>query len=159
MHTSCKYCSKNDQPVELTQNNWVSMTLLHLQHWEHWMHLPTTYSQEDAREHGARDKARWTTHTDGGRLLEFQSWSRRQRGGCWGNNGRGHLSCVAALPFAYNRLGDQSVVAFFSLPSFPGTLLSLTMGLLSPPSFCQRLTLRVCSFFFLLFLTPQENKT
>lgn len=32
-------------------------------------------------------------------------------------------------------LGDQPVVAFFSLPSFPGTLLSLTMGLLSPPSF------------------------
>lgn len=32
-------------------------------------------------------------------------------------------------------LGDQPVVAFFSLPSFPGTLLSLTMGLLSPPRF------------------------
>lgn len=31
--------------------------------------------------------------------------------------------------------GDQPVVAFFSLPSFPGTLLSLTMGLLSPPRF------------------------
>lgn len=31
--------------------------------------------------------------------------------------------------------GDQPVVAFFSLPSFPGTLLSLTMGLLSPPCF------------------------
>ncbi len=29
--------------------------------------------------------------------------------------------------------GDQPVVAFFSLPSFPGTLLSLTIGLLSPP--------------------------
>lgn len=32
-------------------------------------------------------------------------------------------------------LGDQAVVAFFSLPSFPGTLLALTMGLLSPPRF------------------------
>lgn len=31
--------------------------------------------------------------------------------------------------------GDQPVVAFFSVPSFPGTLLSLTMGLLSPPRF------------------------
>lgn len=31
--------------------------------------------------------------------------------------------------------GDQPVVAFFSLLSFPGTLRSLTMGLLSPPSF------------------------
>lgn len=59
-------------------------------------------------------------------------------------------------------LGDQPVVSFFWLPSFPGTLLSLTMALLSTPHFfffCQRLTLRVCSFFCLLFLFPQENKT
>lgn len=31
--------------------------------------------------------------------------------------------------------GDQPVVSFFSLPSFPGTLLSLTMGLLCPLRF------------------------
>lgn len=31
--------------------------------------------------------------------------------------------------------GDQPVLSFISLPSFPGTLLSLTMGLLSPPRF------------------------
>lgn len=31
--------------------------------------------------------------------------------------------------------GDQPVVAFFSLPSFPGTLLALTIDLLSPPRF------------------------
>lgn len=31
--------------------------------------------------------------------------------------------------------GDQAVLSFISLPSFPGTLLSLTMGLLSPPRF------------------------
>lgn len=30
---------------------------------------------------------------------------------------------------------DQPVVSFFSLPSFPGTLLSLTIVLLSPPRF------------------------
>lgn len=64
--------------------------------------------------------------------MEFQSRSRRQRGGCRGNNGPGHLPCVAALPFAYNGLGVQPVVAFFSLPSFPGKLLSLTKELLSP---------------------------
>lgn len=31
--------------------------------------------------------------------------------------------------------GDQPVVAFFSVPSFPGTLMSLTMSLLSPARF------------------------
>lgn len=67
--------------------------------------------------------------------MEFQSRSRRQRGGCRGNNGPGHLSCVAALPFAYNGLGVRPVVAFFSLPSFPGKLLSLTKELLSPLHF------------------------
>lgn len=52
-----------------------------------------------------------------------------------GNNGPGHLSCVAALPFAYNGLGVRPAVAFFSLPSFPGKLLSLTKELLSPLHF------------------------
>lgn len=55
-------------------------------------------------------------------------------------------------------LGDQPVVSFFWLPSFPGTLLSLTMALLSTPRF----------FFFLptfnpssllLFLSPLSVST
>lgn len=52
--------------------------------------------------------------------MEFQSRSRRPRGGCWGNNGQGHLSCVAALPFAYNRSGGPASAVFHFSPLLSG---------------------------------------
>lgn len=67
--------------------------------------------------------------------MEFQSRSRRQRGGCWETMARDICHAWLHSPSPTMGLGDQPVVAFFSLPSFPGTLLALTMGLLSPPRF------------------------
>lgn len=55
--------------------------------------------------------------------------------------------------------GDQPVVAFFSLPSFPGTLLALTMGPLSPPRFLPTFNPSSLLLFCLLSLSPLENKT
>lgn len=48
------------------------------------------------------------------------SRSRRQRRGCWRNNGRGHLSCVAALPFAYNGSGGPASGGFLFSPLLSG---------------------------------------
>lgn len=53
-------------------------------------------------------------------------------------------------------LGDQPVVTFFSLPSFPGTPLSLTMGLLSPPSFLP--TFNPLSLLLLLSLVSVSTR-
>lgn len=50
----------------------------------------------------------------------FQSRSRRQRGGCRGNNGLGHLSCLAALPFAYNGSGGPASSGFLFTPLLSG---------------------------------------
>lgn len=68
-----------------------------------------------------------------GCLMEFQSRGREEAAG---ETKAGDI-CHAWLhsPSFTMGLGDQPVVAFFSLPSFPGTLLARTMGLLSPPRF------------------------
>lgn len=68
-----------------------------------------------------------------GCLMEFQSRGREEAAG----ETMARDICHAWLhsPSLTMGLGDQPVVAFFSLPSFPGTLLALTMGLLSPPRF------------------------
>lgn len=52
--------------------------------------------------------------------MEFQSRSRRHRGGCRGNNGRGHLSCVAALSFAYNGFWGPASGGFLFSPLLSG---------------------------------------
>lgn len=71
-------------------------------------------------ERGPRDERRWTRLPGGGRLVAFQSRSRRQRRGCWGNNGQGHLSCVAALPFTYNGFGGPASGGFLFSPLLSG---------------------------------------
>ena len=47
----------------------------------------------------------------------------------------------------------------FGSPPFRGHFCPLQWAFCPLPAFCQRLTLRVCSFFCLFFLSPQENKT
>lgn len=80
--------------------------------------------------------------------MEFRGWSRRQRGGCSEETMVRDI-CHAWLHSPSPTMGPGGggrewggwpVVAFFSVPSFPGTLLSLTMGLLCPR----------CFFFFFL---------
>lgn len=72
----------------------------------------------------------------------FQSRSRRQRGGCRGNNGPGHLSCLAALPFAYNGSGGPASSGFLFTPLLSGDTSVPYKGPFVPSSlFCQHLTL------------------
>lgn len=47
----------------------------------------------------------------------------------------------------------------FLSPPFRGHFCPLQWAFCPLPAFCQRLTLRVCSFFCLSFLSPLENKT
>lgn len=47
----------------------------------------------------------------------------------------------------------------FLSPPFRGHFCPLQWAFCPLPAFCQRLTLRVCSFFCLFFLSPLENKT
>lgn len=75
-------------------------------------------------------------------LWNFQSRSRRQRGGCRGNNGPGHLSCLAALPFAYNGSGGPASSGFLFTPLLSGDTSVPDKGPFVPSSlFCQHLTL------------------
>lgn len=123
---------------------------------------PTAIQHQNGQgQHAARDKASWTAPTGRGCLMEFQSRSRRRRRDCWGNNGWGHLSCVAALSFAYNGSGGPASGVFLLAPLLSGDTSVPYNGSFvpSPLFFCQRLTLQACSFFCLLFLFPQENKT
>lgn len=88
----------------------------------------------------AGNARRETRHVERLSQAEAVSWNSRA-----GAGGREEASgetmardiCHAWLHYPSLTMGpgDQPVVAFFSLPSFPGTLLSLTMGLLSPPCF------------------------
>lgn len=100
--------------------------------------------------------------------MEFRGGSRRPRGGCsGGNNGQGHLSCVAAIPFAHNgsrgwRKGVGVASGGFLLspsPPFRGHFCLSQWAFCALAAFfffffCQRLTLPACSFFCLLFLRP-----
>lgn len=47
----------------------------------------------------------------------------------------------------------------FPSPPFRGHFCPSQWAFCPLPAFCQRLTLRVCSFFCLLFLSPPQNKT
>lgn len=90
----------------------------------------------------------------------FQSRSRRPRGGCRGNNGPGHLSCLAALPFAYNGSGGPASSGFLFTPLLSGDTSVPYKGpfvpsLLFLPTFNPLSLLLFC----LLFLFLQENKT
>lgn len=72
----------------------------------------------------------------------FQSRSRRQRGGCRGNNGPGHLSCLAALPFANNGSGGPASSGFLFTPLLSGDTSVPYKGPFVPSLlFCQHLTL------------------
>lgn len=72
----------------------------------------------------------------------FQSRSRRQRGGCRGNNGPGHLSCLAALPFAYNGSGGPASSGFLFTPLLSGdTSVPYKEPFVPSSLFCQHLTL------------------
>lgn len=98
-----------------------------------------THCAQQGWRRGTQDERRgaWTVSH---RLAEAVSWNSRV-----GAGGREEAAeetmardiCHAWLhsPSLTIGPGDQPVVAFFSLPSFPGTLLPLTMGLLSPPRF------------------------
>lgn len=68
-----------------------------------------------------------------GCLMEFQSRGREEAAGETMATDICH-AWLHSPPFTMG-LGVQPVVAFFSLPSFPGTLLARTMGPLSPPRF------------------------
>jgi len=96
---------------------------------------------------------------------EAVSWnSSAEAGGreeaAGGNNGQGHLSCVDALPFTYNGTRGPASGGFLFSPLLSGdTSGPYNRPFVPSPLFCQRLTLRVCSFFCLFSLSPLENKT
>lgn len=59
-----------------------------------------------------------------------------------GNNGPGHLSCLAALPFAYNGSGGPASSGFLFTPLLSGDTSVPYKGPFVPSSlFCQHLTL------------------
>lgn len=88
--------------------------------------------------------------------------SQEAERGLLGNNGQDICHAWLHSPPLTKEQGEWLVVLFSFGLSFPGTALCSTMALLSPPCFCQRLTLQTCSFcclpfFFFVHKTKCKN--
>lgn len=85
-----------------------------------------------------------------------QEAERRLLGKQW--PGTSVMRGCTPLSLQWVRVTSQLWLSFLS-PSFRGHFWPLQWAFCPLPAFCQRLTLRVCSFFCLFFLSPLENKT
>lgn len=98
------------------------------------------------------------SHTQG--VCPLECWqSREAERGLLGNNGQDICHAWLHSPPLTMEQGEWLVVLFFFGLSFPGTALCSTMVLLSPPCFCQRLTLQTffCLPFFFLCSKIKQN--
>lgn len=168
MHTSWQCSTTNDRPVGTAvsskDNVWhhtepLLRSVAPSPPWES-PYTPTAHGRDGGVDRGARDEGalndshrRRPSH---GIPEPEQEAERRLLGKQW--PGTSVMRGCTPLRLQWVRGTSQRWLSFLS-PPFRGHFCPLQWAFCPLPAFCQRLTLRVCSFFCLFFLSPLENKT